>query len=188
MQTHIKPSPLYGTQNIEEHRQLLLDLGMSPAMAQAMIDIDTQMGHFRRSMSRHELGRIALRDLQLDIDVNDMAVISAIESGPSADGEITVGLIAERLAIDPSRASRIVADAVDKGIIRRVASQADARRIGIELTETGRSHAAAVRRYKWNAFAEVLGNWPEEELVTFARLYEKFGTRMAMTKARREKP
>lgn len=187
MDSRAKPSPLYGVENIEEHRQLLLDLGMTPAMAQAVIDIDDQMGRFRRSMSRHELGRIALRDLQLGIDINDLSVISAIAGGGGADGEITVGLIAERLGIDPSRASRIVGDAVDKGIIRRVASQADARRIGIELTDIGRNHAAAVRRYKWSAFADVLGNWPEEELVTFARLYQKFGHRMAVTKARREK-
>jgi DNA-binding MarR family transcriptional regulator len=188
MDQPIKQPPAFCAPPTEEHRELLLELGMTPDAAQATIDIDTYMGNLRRSMARKELGRLALRDLQLGIDLTDLEIISMIEHGPGPDGEITVGLIAERLAIDPSRASRIVADAVDKGIIRRVASQSDARRIGLELTETGHSHAEAIRHYKWSAFAEALGAWPEEDLVTFARLFKRFSTAVSDTKANRAKP
>ena len=169
---------------LDEHRDLLLELGMTPGSVQAAIDIDQQLANLRRSMARKELFRLALRDLKLDIDLADLEIISMIEHGPGPDGEITVGLIAERLGIDPSRASRIVADAVDKGIIRRVASQSDARRIGLELTDTGRRHTSAIRHYKWNAFAEALGAWPEEDLVTFARLFKRFSAAIADVKAK----
>jgi DNA-binding MarR family transcriptional regulator len=172
---------------VEEHRALLLELGLSPESVQAAIDIDMNMGTMRRSMARRELGRIALGALKLDIDLTDFDIISMIEHGPGQDGEITIGLIAERLGVDPSRASRIVADAVDKGIIRRVVSQADARRTRLELTETGRSHAMAIRHFKWNAFAEALGGWSEEDLVNFARLFARFNNAVSDMKAARVK-
>ena len=187
MEPRTKSPPAFCAMPADEHRRLLLDFGMTPDAAEAAMVIDAHMGHIRRSMARRELGRMALRDLQLPVDLADLDIISSIESGPGPDGEITVGLIAERLSIDPSRASRIVADAVDKGVIRRVASQSDARRIGLELTDLGREYTQAIRQYKWNAFAEALGAWPEEDLVTFARLFQKFSTAIATTKAARNK-
>jgi len=158
----------------QQQLQHLLEHGLSPAAAQATVDIDRTMMQIRNSMARRSLGRMALRDLGIDIETADLDIISAVEAGPAGDSEVTVGMVAERLSIDPSRASRIVADAVDKGLVRRVASQADARRIGLELTDTGKSHAAAIRAYKWSLFAQTLGEWPEEDLVTFARLFDRF--------------
>lgn len=156
----------------KNHLAHLVTLGMSPASAAATIKIDGVMAHIRRSMARREMGRLAIKALDLPIDAADLDILVTLEMAP--EGEATVGFIAERLNVDPSRASRIVADAVDKGLVRRVASQSDARRIGLELTETGRAHADSVRRYKWGVFAEALGEWPEDDLVTFARLFERF--------------
>ena len=170
------------------HLAQLQELGMSPIAAQATIEIDGVMAHIRRSMARREMGRLALRDLDIDIDIADLDILAALESCSTEAGEATVGYIAERLNVDPSRASRIVADAVDKGIVRRIASQGDARRIGLELTETGRAHAQAIRRYKWKIFADALGQWPEDDLVTFARLFERFSGFVAEAKASVGKP
>ena len=169
------------------HLAQLLELGLSPTAAQAAIDIDGVMTYIRRSMAKREMGRMALRDLELPIDVADLDILAALEGCSAHSGEATVGFIAERLNVDPSRASRIVADAVDKGIIRRVASQADARRIGLELTEAGRSHAQAIRRYKWKVFADALGQWPEDDLVTFARLFQRFSGQVAEAKDKGQK-
>lgn len=156
------------------HFDLLLELGMSPTAAQATIDIDAVMATIRRSMAKREMGRLALRDLELPIDIADLDILSALEGCSAHSGEATVGFVAERLGVDPSRASRIVADAVDKGIVRRAASQSDSRRIVLELTEAGRAHAQAIRRYKWKIFADALGQWSDEDLVTFARLFQRF--------------
>jgi hypothetical protein len=61
---HSTKSPVPFCQKpVDEHRRLLLDLGMTPAAAEAAIGIDAHMGHIRRSMARRELGRMALRDL-----------------------------------------------------------------------------------------------------------------------------
>lgn len=169
---------------MDQHMAQLLAYGMSPSAAEAMMEIDRTMGQIRKSMARREIGRMALKELKLDIDPADLDVLSVLE-GCFADGlpEVTVGLVAERLAIDPSRASRIVAEAVDKGLIRRVASQADARRICIEMTDAGREQAKAIRVFKWGVFAKALGQWSEEDLVTFARLFGKFSTWVADAKA-----
>ena len=166
------------------HLAHLVGLGLSPAAAQATMDIDHVMIQIRRSMQRREMGRMALRDLKLDIDVADLEILAALELCSIEGGEATVGLIAERLNVDPSRASRIVADAVEKGIVRRVASQSDARRTGLELTELGQRHGAAIRAYKWGIFAEALGDWPEADLVTFARLFQRFSGWMTEAKAK----
>jgi DNA-binding MarR family transcriptional regulator len=164
------------------HLAHLLELGLSPAAAQATIEIDGIMAHIRRSMAKREMGRLALRDLGLPIDVADLDILAALEGCSTHAGEATVGFVAERLNVDPSRASRIVADAVDKGIVRRAASQSDSRRIVLELTDTGRAHAQAIRRYKWKIFADALGEWPEEDLVTFAKLFQRFSGWVAEAK------
>jgi DNA-binding MarR family transcriptional regulator len=164
------------------HLAHLLELGLSPAAAQATIEIDGVMAYIRRSMAKREMGRLALRDLGLPLDVADLDILAALEGCSTHSGEATVGFIAERLNVDPSRASRIVADAVDKGIVRRAASQSDSRRIVLELTDTGRAHAQAIRRYKWKIFADALGEWPEEDLVTFAKLFQRFSGWVAEAK------
>lgn len=171
----------------DHHLLQLTDNGMSLRAAEAVVAIDTIMGNIRRSMARRELMRMAMRDLELDLDPGVFDVMSIVESCSGSEREVTVGTVAERLNVDPSRASRIVADAVEAGVVRRVASQADARRICIELTESGRRHALAVRKYKWRRFADALGDWPEDELVEFARLFAKFSGWVADADAKRAK-
>nr|WP_295884113.1 MarR family winged helix-turn-helix transcriptional regulator [uncultured Devosia sp.] len=166
------------------HLAHLLELGLSPTAAQATIEIDGVMAYIRRSMAKREMGRLALRDLGLPIDVADLDILAALEGCSTHAGEATVGFIAERLNVDPSRASRIVADAVDKGIVRRAASQSDSRRIVLELTDAGQAHAQAIRRYKWKIFADALGEWSEEDLVTFAKLFQRFSGWVAEAKER----
>ncbi|MFC0012395.1 MarR family winged helix-turn-helix transcriptional regulator [Devosia nitrariae] len=171
----------------DHHLLQLTDHGMSRRAAEAVVTIDTIMGNIRRSMARRELMRMAMRDLELDLDPGVFDVMSIVESCSGSEHEVTVGTVAERLNVDPSRASRIVADAVEAGVVRRVASQADARRICLELTDVGRRHALAVRKYKWRRFADALGDWPEDELVEFARLFAKFSSWVADADAKHTK-
>ncbi|WP_052731947.1 MarR family winged helix-turn-helix transcriptional regulator [Devosia geojensis] len=171
---------------LQDHHVLqLIGNGMSPRAAEAAVAIDSIMGNIRRSMARRELMRMAVRDLKLDFDPGVFDVMSVVESCAGSDREVTVGTVAERLNVDPSRASRIVSDAVEAGVVKRVASQADARRICLELTDAGRRHALAVRKYKWQRFADALGDWPEEEVVEFARLFTKFSGWIAEADAKR---
>ena len=63
-------------------------------------------------------------------------------------GLVTVGEIAARLSLHPSRASRLVKGALRRGLLLRHASQNDGRRVELQLTAPGRrlSRAAAARR------------------------------------------
>jgi len=153
--------------------------GMSPEAAGALASIDEVMSRIRRSIVKRDFGRRLLRELDVDLEVIHMDVIGAVgHESPETAGseEVTVGLVAERLDIDPSRASRLVADVVERGYVRRVASQADSRRICLELSDEGRTLVQAIRQTKWNVFSTALGKWNDGELITFARLLDRFST------------
>jgi len=163
----------------QEMVDIALANGLSPRAAEAVAAIDAVMHKVRRSIQRRDFGRRVLAKLDGDLDVAHLDTISAIAHNPvwtdaGKQEEVTVGLIAERLGIDPSRASRLSAEVVERGYARRVASQADARRICLELTDKGETFVKAVRRNKWEVFAGALGQWSEQELVVFAALLDRF--------------
>ncbi len=151
--------------------------GLSEEAAKAVAAIDGVMARIRRNIMRREFGRIVLAQIAPDLEVAHMDVISAIGHRVEGDPEeVTVGLIAERLGIDPSRASRVSAEVVDRGLARRVASQQDARRICLELTPKGRRFVDAIRQSKMGLFASALGQWQESELIVFANLLDRFSS------------
>lgn len=158
-------------------QQLAAAHELSVRAAEAVISIDVTMTRIRRSMARRELARRVLSRLDTDLDMSHLDIISAISGAASEPGggpEVTVGYVAGQMNIDPSRASRLVAEVVDRGYARRVASQQDSRRICLELTPRGAQFVEGFRDVKWNIFAGALGNWSEEELVTFAGLLDRF--------------
>ncbi|WP_129290330.1 MarR family winged helix-turn-helix transcriptional regulator [Streptomyces sp. N1] len=137
--------------------------------------IEAAMIRIRRRQSRRSLARPVMKGLADPIDLNTLAVVDAVDEGGGQSGrDVTVGFIADRLAIDPSRASRIVADAVRSGFIRRVASQEDGRRSCLELTPTGEEAVSAAHRTRQDFYGKVLGEWDEGEQREFARLLTKF--------------
>ena len=152
------------------------DAGVDEAVAAILADVkargDAALVEYTRRFDRVEAASAA------DLEIGHLDTISAIAHSPSwtddAHEEVTVGLIAERLGLDPSRASRLAADVVERGYARRVASQTDARRICLELTPKGEHFVEAVRRNKWEVFAGALAQWSEQELTVFAALLDRF--------------
>jgi DNA-binding MarR family transcriptional regulator len=139
--------------------------------------IDRTMSRLRRNLSRRIVGRLALRDVGLAAELAHLDVVEAVVHPPEGDRRpATVGVVAERLGIDPSRASRIVADAVRVGIVRRAASQDDARRVGIELTPKGRAVVESLLRHRAAVFDEAMRDWEPSEIAVFAPLLERFVT------------
>jgi len=88
-------------------------------------------------------------------DLSRNLVINIVDE---ADGQATVGSVAEQLSVDPSAASRVVSELISPGFVERLASQRDGRRTVLRLTPDGvalrtrptptmvRSAAAAWRR------------------------------------------
>lgn len=158
---------------------LMRKAGIGDATVDAVISIDALMQNWRRRAMRRELGHRALLDLGVGIDLAQFDVLVAIEA-PVAQfgdhgGETMVATVAERLGIDPSRASRIVSEMVEAGYARRAVSQADARRTIIELTDAGSALVEAVRAYKFLILGDFLSGWSAEEVATFVPLLHKFG-------------
>lgn len=146
--------------------------------------IERGMVRLRRSMGRRALGTLATRQAGVPFDPAHFSVVDAVEEGPpAAGGEVTVGLVAERLAVDPSRASRLVAGAIRAGYARRVASQTDGRRIHLELTAAGRELAEAGHRTRRARFDRAMAGWSEGERREFARLLTRFTDGLARAAA-----
>ena len=163
----------------KELNALLSKAGIDSSTATAVMEIDALLQQWRRRAMKRELANTALADLKVGIDLAQFDVLAVVEAPTGeATGETMVATVAERLAIDPSRASRLVSEMVEKGFARRAVSQADARRTIIELTDQGRSVVDAVRAYKFLIMGEFLGAWDKAELETFVPMLKRFSSWM----------
>jgi DNA-binding MarR family transcriptional regulator len=152
-----------------------MDDGRSVEDQRALDAVERGMVRLRRGMARQRLGKAAISEHDLPVDVQVLQVADVIDEGPDRPGEeMSVGLVASRLGVDASRGSRIVAEAVKAGYVRRVASQEDGRRIHLELTGAGRDLVEAARRTRRKAFAAAMKDWTDEERREFARLLTRF--------------
>ncbi|MFC4148510.1 MarR family winged helix-turn-helix transcriptional regulator [Micromonospora mangrovi] len=114
-------------------------------------------------------------------------VLNILEEGPeTARREVTVGVVAERLGVDPSVASRMVSDCIGSGYLARAVSQRDGRRTVLELTEAGRAALDRFRAHQRQAFEFITREWSRPERVEFARLLIKYVD--ALTELRQEDP
>lgn len=109
------------------------------------------------------------------VELSRILVAEAVAAGIAAPGEeVTVGLVADRLAVDPSTASRLVADATAAGYVTAAASPADARRRRLDLTPAGHELVAGARRHQRAVFERVTRDWTDRERLEFARLLVRF--------------
>ena len=149
--------------------------GLSRPAAAALVEIDQLMQRIRRTAGRREIISALLKSVEPRLEPAHLDVIATVMGNCRVPGaEVTVGLIAEKIQVDPSRASRLVSELVEMGYLRRVASQSDSRRICLELTDKGEAFSAQVHERKWKLMAEGMREWPEDDVVTFARLLDRF--------------
>ncbi|RDW13551.1 MarR family winged helix-turn-helix transcriptional regulator [Paracoccus thiocyanatus] len=139
--------------------------------------ISSSLGRLRMMIGRRVMGRLALRNVAPMLDVSDLDVLglvpAAAGTGADPDGA-SVGDIARQLRIDPSRASRLVAELVQRGFLVRAISQQDGRRAVLRRSETGERVLAEVERLKHELIREIVGDWPEARLAAFARDFDGF--------------
>ena len=120
-------------------------------------------GHEHRGRHDGSLGRAAR-----------FRMLDALEAAERDGRALTISMIGEAIGVDQPRASRLVQDASDAGLVRRTVDPADARRSIIELTAAGRSQIAEVRSARRSAVEDALAGFTPEEAHTFAQLFSKF--------------
>ena len=141
--------------------------------SESVLSIGQSMTRMKLMTGRRLIGRLAIQSVAPDLELSHLDVLDAVRRAQPAE-EVTVGTIAEMLRIDPSRASRVVADMVSRNILRRAASQADARRIVVVMTPIGQRLLAEIRAQKMALIGEILDGWSEKDVDAFAALYERF--------------
>jgi DNA-binding MarR family transcriptional regulator len=96
-------------------------------------------------------------------------MLDALEAGPR-----TVSEVAAATGVDQPRASRLVADAADRGLVRRGVDPRDARRAVVELTSAGREFLHSAHATRRDAVETALAGFSETERQEFAALLDRF--------------
>jgi len=141
----------------------------------------------RRSQTRRAISRLAQRRDDTGesgvVGGSAVDVLDAIEAAEQTGSAATVSSIAAALNVEQPRASRLVAAAVEAGLVRREADQADGRRALLVRTERGNALSVEMHRFRRSVFATAMSDWTDAERAAFARLLTRFVDSLAdMTK------
>ncbi len=134
-----------------------------------------------RAFGRFAPGRQPLDRAGRPVERSRIQVVQAVaahENTP-ARGEVGVGAVAEALGIDPSTASRLVAETIRDGYLSRATAPGDARRARLALTPVGRALAEDARDYQRAVFERLTQGWPAAERARFAAQFVAFAAAAA---------
>lgn len=101
-------------------------------------------------------------------------ILDDIDEAANVGLDRTVTSTAERLRMDQPRVTRLVAEAIDNGLLERFADQSDGRRALLALTEAGAEVLAGIRRNRRFQFEQAMADWTQQERVVFAGLFTRF--------------
>jgi len=87
---------------------------------------------------------------------------------------MSVSEIADVIGVDQPRASRLVNDSAERGLVTRRADEKDARRSVVELTEQGRALLSTANENRRTAVTDAVSGFTDEETATFAALLTRF--------------
>jgi DNA-binding MarR family transcriptional regulator len=132
----------------------------------------------RRLFQRRELAELwahAFGD-RAALDYADLRLLDAVrvaQSSTSPEGA-SVGDVSRLLGVDPSRASRQVGGAVRKGLLKRHAAQADARKVVLVITAAGARLLAKGSEVSRSRIALALDAWTVADRRRLAGLLDRF--------------
>ena len=144
-----------------------------PDRAEDISRISGIMARMRLLIGRRYIGRLAISRAGAGLELSHLDMLSLVRR-LSRVQEVTVGALAEQMRLDHSRVSRVVADLVKRGVLRREASQEDARRTLVALTDEGVAWLDRLNEVKHYVIGQILSDWSHEDLDLFAGLYERF--------------
>ncbi len=139
----------------------------------ALAAVEAAMVAIRRRQNRRAIARTSS-----GVEVAErgalFGVLDLIEEAQQAGRAIALGEIAEGLGIDQPRASKLVADAVRRGLVRRHADQRDGRRTLLRSTGAGAEVVAHAHHARRSAFAAAMADWSATDRDQFAVLVTRF--------------
>ena len=140
--------------------------------------VERAMVAIRRSQTRRALTRLAEGRDDADSGVVGGAAVDVLDPIEAAEQQAgtpaTVSGVAAALNVDQPRASKLVAAAVEAGLVRREADQADGRRALLVRTEPGTTLSEELHRFRRSIFATVMSDWTDADRAAFARLLTRF--------------
>ncbi|WP_243728415.1 MarR family winged helix-turn-helix transcriptional regulator [Microbacterium sp. BK668] len=101
------------------------------------------------------------------------ARLRLLEALAAASTPLSVSEVGEAIGVDQPRASRLVQQAAELGLVRREADPDDARRTRIALTDEGRSLVRGFRGERREAIDAALAAFTDAERAELARLLTK---------------
>jgi DNA-binding MarR family transcriptional regulator len=101
-------------------------------------------------------------------------MLDALQAAAKAGSSLSISALAVAVGVEQPRASRLVQEAVERGLVRRVQDPSDARRALIELTAAGRKVITEVRDHRRSAVEEAIASFTPDEAQTFAALFDRF--------------
>ena len=163
----------------------LAESGFAPDTQDALLALEEAMFHWHRRVLKGELTGRLLAEMGAELEpglFQGLTAVVRIETGVgrTAPAQPTVGLVAEEMAIDPSRASRIASGLIAAGWLRRAAAQDDGRKAVLEFTDMARDVFARFREAKWAKMLSVFEGWSEDDIRDFARLFARYSEAVAL--------
>jgi DNA-binding MarR family transcriptional regulator len=117
--------------------------------------------------------RRAAREPGVDPRIGGPARLRLLEALAAASHSLSVSELGEAIGVDQPRASRLVQQAVDLGLVRREADPDDARRTRIALTDDGARVARGFRGQRREHLSQALRGFTADERAELARLLAK---------------
>jgi DNA-binding MarR family transcriptional regulator len=111
-----------------------------------------------------------------DVEMSTVLVVDAVQRLTEREpvAEASVAVVADRLDVAASTASRLVDRAVAAGMVRRTRSAADPRRAPLELTTEGRALADRATQFRISYLTDLTGGWSERDRRRLADLLGRF--------------
>ncbi|WP_234442034.1 MarR family winged helix-turn-helix transcriptional regulator [Streptomyces sp. NRRL S-1448] len=133
----------------------------------------------RRSRQRRAPARLAeRRDERTDRHAGRpdavFALLDVVASAAEQDAAPTVTEAAALLGVDRPRSSRLTAQAIEAGLLRREADQRDGRRSLLVPTPEGRDVLARIRGFRCRVIAVSTAGWSTEDRAALTRLLTRF--------------
>lgn len=160
--------------------EILAEAGLAEGAAEALMALDSALYFWHRFAAKGEMAKMLISEIGIDLDLSQfhaLTAVSRIQHGVGRDGpeQATVGLVAEEMAIDPSRASRITSGLIEAGYLRREAAQDDGRKAVLVFTDQSGEMFRRFKALKWQKILRVFEDWNEEDIQCFARLFSRYG-------------